>query len=267
MKARKHIINTIILIAGLVLSLDIKAQQDTTKLKFSEETLEEPDNKNMKWVRINPGQYNMDDVPAMLKIGTPPLYSTYDAIANYNSIFILDIGYQRKIPTTQLSLEAKIRSNITFGQGFLAPHYSYRSTDDFNESITVLTRNYVSLDMVLRFQPFKKTSMARKKSGDNLYGFYLFAGGLNLVAWQKENETTYRHDISNNQPFREVERRGIGSGPLFLIAGVGYQQRFLKKAYVDIALGISRRKTEISYLRTNAYLELTVGYSIFKVKQ
>lgn len=254
----------VIVLISIMTGVSLYGQQDTTQLKFSEETLEEPANKNMKWVRVKPGQYNMDNVLGMLKIGTSPFYSAFDAIANYNTTFVLDLGYQRKIPKTQFSIEAKIRSSINLGRGYSNDYYSTRETENPNERIQVWTRNYANIDLILRYQPFKAKSIAQRTSGDNLYGFYLLAGGLNLLAWQKENEQTYRN---TNQLYREVEKRGIGSGPVYLITGVGYQQRFLKKAYVDIGAGIARRFGREYYIRNNIYLDLTVGYSIFKVKE
>ncbi|MCE7994437.1 MAG: hypothetical protein HEP71_20795 [Roseivirga sp.] len=254
----------VIILIGIIVVINLYGQQDTTELKFSEETLEEPANKNMKWVRVKPGQYNMDNVMTMFKIGTSPLYSAFDAIASSNTTFILDLGYQKKIPKTQFSIEAKIRSSINLGRGYANEYYSTRETTNPNERIQVWTKNYANIDLILRYQPFKAKSIAHRTSGDNLYGFYLLAGGLNLLTWQKENEQTYRN---TNQLYREVEKRGIGSGPVYLITGVGYQQRFFKKAYVDIGAGVARRFGDDYYIRNSIYLDLTVGYSIFKVKE
>ncbi len=262
MKSKVNI-KRVMMVLGIIGTINVYGQQDTTRLKFSEETLEAPDNKNMKWVPVKPGRYNMDNMAAMFKIGTSPLYSTFDAIANYNTTLILDLGYQRKIPKTQFSIEAKIRSSFRFRGGLPGSYYSTRRTADPDLRVQVQTRNYVNADLLVRYQPFKARSVAQGTSGDNLYGFYLLAGGLNLLAWQIENETTFR----NGRLYREVEKRGVGTGPVYLLLGVGYQQRFLRKAYVDITAGMARRYTGDDYTRSNIYLDLTVGYSIFKVKE
>lgn len=257
------IIRSLLLIMGLLFGLAIQAQQDTTQLKFSEELLKEPENKNMKWVRVKNRNYNMDDVPAMLKMGVVPIHTgSRNSIYGINSM-TLNLGYQQKIKNTQFSVEGRFRSLFRFKDDGFSD--ASRRVFTSNERVVRLLRNYINLDVIVRYQPFKQNSILKQKSGDNLYGFYVFGRALNLLSWQKEKTTIYRLDTVNALLFRETEQLQLSSRAVLLVGGVGVQKRFLKKGYINLTLDIAHFNSK--YYQRKSYLEFEIGYSLFKVKK
>lgn len=265
---RKELFRTICLLTLMILTLSLRAQQDTTQLRFTEETVKEPENKNVRWVPKRRRQYNMDNISSLLKIGTSPLYGVV-SIASYSyDSYFLDIGFEKKIPRTQLSLEVRLRTSLgkRDASGYFT-HRFYTENLQQNQRSNFDVRNDVGLDLFARYYLLKGRNIRQGKSGNNPYGMYLLAGGINLATWGKETETVFDLDLGFSQPYRVIERKGLNSGPAYAIFGAGYQQRIFKRGYIDVAGGLARnldRRETYSYL--NIYLDVTMGYTIFKIK-
>lgn len=250
---------TVMLVLIFGFCFNIQAQEDSTRLKFTEEIAEEPENKNVKWVRLRPHQYNMENVSSMFKIGMSPLY----LIAS-RDVFV-DFAYEKKIPRSQWSLELKLRTNLRFTDSdYYHIVYNFSNQDSWSTS---QTKNYVSVDLVARYYLLKNRRMAMEKSGDNLWGFYATARLINPIAWTDELETIYDRDAGFGMPHKIIERSGLSTKMSYVGLGIGYQQRFLKRAFFDVSGGYTKRLTFKRYNSPNIFLDLTVGFSIFKVKK
>lgn len=258
MKLQKTILRAFILVLALGLCFHMEAQEDTTRLKFSEEIAAEPDNKNVKWVKLRSHEYNMDNVSSLFKIGTSALY----AIA-LDDIF-LDFSYEKKIPRSQWSVELKLRADI--GRNYYYRYYGSLFTNSSNLHSSTESRNYLSLDLVARHYLLKNSKMAQGKSGDNLWGFYATARLISPVTWSKELETVYDTRLGFNSPYQIKERNGLSTRSGYLGVGLGYQQRFLKRAYFDVNGGYAQPLRQRVNYSFDIFLDFTVGYSIFKVK-
>lgn len=257
MKSLQTIANLVALVLVFGYCQSLEAQQDTTQLKFSEEVVGEPENKNVRWVKLRPRQYNMDNVSSLFKIATSPLHNIVR-----QQVFLA--GYEKKIPGTQWSLELKLSTNLN-GHTNFRYEWPGSSTNRNLQSVSEI-KEYAAMHFGVRYYILKNRNITMGKSGDNPWGFYGTAKLISGAIWSKELETLYDTALGFNAPIRITERKGLSSRSGYVGLGVGYQQCFLKRGFFDISGGYAKRLVEERYNSFEIFLDFTIGYSIFKVK-
>lgn len=236
---------------------------DTTQVRFSEETERPAASKNVKWVRMG-RTFNTDSVGAMWKIGMSPLLTIVDLASYRDFTSLLSVGYERKISKAHISAELRLTGLISTRNSLY--DWEYREFDlDENSSTVRDVRHYAQLDLLIRHYPFKKRRIVNQKGGDNLWGFYVSGSAFNLLAWGRQTKSEYA--ITDRVTLMRVtEINGLTARSAGWALGVGYQQRFLNRGFVDLGFGYSKSFIHQSDWFLGMYLEVNVGYSIFKVK-
>tara|TARA_R110001592_G_scaffold11468_4_gene56603 strand:+ start:148 stop:933 length:786 start_codon:yes stop_codon:yes gene_type:complete len=258
----------IILLVLALMSASVHAQTDSLSLKFSEEAHPQVLDKNVKWIPTRSRAYNFDTIHSMLKLGAIPFGSTGYGGINLLRQLEIGLGYEQKIPATQFSIEANVNTIVSLGRErrnniYYHSEYNSQGRTTSNSYTTV----YASTDLITRYYFLKRRSIRKNRGGDNLYGVYVYGQASNLLSWQENITSTSNSNPYIREPYSVVKSRGLGSNALFFSEGIGYQQKILKRGYIDAKIGLWYHRKGYRYtFMQNPTFEISFGYSILNKK-
>ncbi len=245
------------LLLSVAVSPALAQQQDTTKVKISQEVTVN-DNPNLVLVPKykNPRAAFDERHLLRLEVGVSIATDLYD------TPITLGLDYEKKIGDSPFSVKATITRAGVFRRYVGGSNY-FRHTEDGGNRITneFGTVN-VQLDLSVRYYYRLRKQMRAGKSGNNFNGFYLEVSSWELVRHvdSAKNEYTLMPD-GGFQLTRITEKQGLKVRPTMLAMAWGYQQRFFSRMYVDFSIGptISIRRNDIDRVGVLAKLKLGVA--------
>lgn len=245
------------LLLSVAVSPALAQQQDTTKVKISQEVTVN-DNPNLVLVPKykNPGAAFDERHLLRLEVGTAFATDLYELPVT------LGLDYEKKIGDSPFSIKATITRTGVF-QRYIGDNSYYRRT---RHSVDSFTNEYGSvnaqLDLSVRYYYRQRRQVREGKSGNNFNGFYFEASSWELIRHADLIENKYTvTPVGAFQLMRITERQGLKVRPTMLAVTWGYQQRFFSRMYVDFSIGptVSLRRNSIDGIGMVAKLKLGVA--------
>ncbi|GAB5523486.1 MAG: hypothetical protein Roseis2KO_13580 [Roseivirga sp.] len=244
------------LLLSIAVSQAFAQQQDTTKVKISEE-LTVNDNPNLVLVpKYKNAGADFDERHLLrLEVGTSIASHTFD------TPITLGLDYEKKVSDSPFSVKATITRAGVFRR-YIAGNRYIRYTEDDNRITNEFGIVNAQLDLSVRYYYRLSKQMRKGKSGNNLNGFYLEASSWELVRHVDIDKYEYLSMPDGDfQLVRITEKKGVKVRPTMLAMTWGYQQRFFSRMYVDFSIGpsVSLRRNEIDRVGMLAKLKLGIA--------
>lgn len=240
------------------------AQQDTTGLQFSTETIDpEQWNKKIKFQRSN--ESVMDNVHSILTVGIEGRAIGF--INNRSLPFSLNLHYERNIFMEGLYFNAQFNAKLFKNREW---DYDYQDEEwpEGTRSFEAIGNRKAWINLGARYYYNKVKRIGQGRSGSNPYGQYVLVNLISPLAWFDETSRNW----APSGPLRSTliskkERQYVGSRMATLAFGWGVQYRLWNTVLLDANLGpaiLLRRRLNIYDAIYTLHGRIKLSYLIFQ---